>query len=214
MGRLTTLEDIGNVVLAVHNGTPVLVKDVGRVVIGIAPRLGEFGYEKQDDAVEGVILLRTGEKTQDVLKRVEAKTKELNDEILPKDVKVLPFYDRSDLIALTTQVVERNLLRGMLLVVVVLIFFLYDFRAGLIVATTIPLALLFAFICLDLQNASANLLSIGAVDFGILVDGAVVMVENIFRQIARAQRQRRSTSRKSSRTRRRKWIARCSTRSR
>ncbi len=184
LGRVKTLEDIGNVVLAVHNGTPVLVKDVGRVVIGIAPRLGEFGYEKQDDAVEGVILMRTGEKTQDVLKRVEAKTKELNEQILPKDVKVLPFYDRSDLIALTTQVVEQNLLRGMLLVVVILIFFLYDFRAGLIVATTIPLALLFAFICLDLQNASANLLSIGAVDFGILVDGAVVMVENIFRQIA------------------------------
>ncbi|MGO9446401.1 MAG: efflux RND transporter permease subunit, partial [Thiobacillaceae bacterium] len=184
MGRMETLEDIGNVVLAVHDGTPVLLKDVGRVVIGIAPRLGEFGYEKQDDAVEGVIMLRTGEKTQDVLKRVEAKTKELNDEILPRDVKVLPFYDRIDLIALTTQVVERNLLRGMLLVVVILIFFLYDFRAGLIVATTIPLALLFAFICLDLQHASANLLSIGAVDFGILVDGAVVMVENIFRQIA------------------------------
>ena len=184
MGRMETLEDIGNVVLAVHDGTPVLLKDVGRVVIGIAPRLGEFGYEKQDDCVEGVILLRTGEKTQDVLKRVEAKTKELNDQILPKDVKVLPFYDRTDLIALTTQVVERNLLRGMLLVIVILIFFLYDFRAGLIVATTIPLALLFAFICLDLQNASANLLSIGAVDFGILVDGAVVMVENIFRQLA------------------------------
>jgi cobalt-zinc-cadmium resistance protein CzcA len=184
MGRLETLEDIGNVVLAVHNGTPVLVKNVGRVAIGIAPRLGEFGYQKQDDAVEGVILLRTGEKAQDVLKRVEAKTKELNNGILPKDVKVLPFYDRSDLIALTTQIVERNLLRGMLLVLVVLIFFLYDFRAGLIVATTIPLALLFAFICLDLQSASANLLSIGAVDFGILVDGAVVMVENIFRQIA------------------------------
>jgi cobalt-zinc-cadmium resistance protein CzcA len=184
MGRLNTLEDIGNVVVAVHDGTPVLVKDVGRVVIGIAPRLGEFGYEQQDDAVEGVILLLTGEKTQDVLKRVEAKTKELNDEILPKDVKIVPFYDRSDLVELTTQVVERNLFRGMLLVVAILIFFLYDFRAGLIVATSIPLALLFAFICLDLQNASANLLSIGAVDFGILVDGAVVMVENIFRQIA------------------------------
>jgi cobalt-zinc-cadmium resistance protein CzcA len=183
IGRITTLEDIGNVVVAVHNGTPVLVKDVGRVAIGIAPRLGEFGFQNQDDAVEGVILLRTGEKTQDVLKRVEAKTKQLNDEILPKDVKVLPFYDRSDLVELTTQVVERNLLRGMLLVVVVLIFFLYDFRAGLIVAASIPLALLFAFICLDIQNASANLLSIGAVDFGILVDGAVVMVENIFRQI-------------------------------
>jgi len=128
-------------------------------------------------------LLRSGEKTQDVLKRVEAKTKELNGEILPKDVKVLPFYDRSNLVELTTQVVERNLLRGMLLVVVILIFFLYDLRAGLIVAASIPLALLFAFICLDLQHASANLLSIGAVDFGILVDGAVVMVENIFRQV-------------------------------
>lgn len=183
-GRVETLEDIGNVVVAVHDGVPVLVKDVGRVVIGIAPRLGEFGYEKQDDAVEGVILLRTGEKTQDVLKRVEAKTRQLNDEILPKDVKVVPFYDRTDLITLTTKIVEENLLRGMLLVVVILIFFLYDFRAGLIVATTIPLALLFAFICLDLQGASANLLSIGAVDFGILVDAAVVMVENIFRQIA------------------------------
>ncbi|MBE1162877.1 efflux RND transporter permease subunit [Dyella sp. 7MK23] len=184
MGRMQTLEDIGNVVVAVHNGTPVLVKDVGRVTIGIAPRLGEFGYEKHDDAVEGVILLRTGEKTQDVLKRVEAKTRELNDQILPKDVKVVPFYDRSDLIALTTKTVEDNLLRGMVLVVVILIFFLYDVRAGLIVAATIPLALLFAFICLDVQKASANLLSIGAIDFGILVDGAVVMVENIFRQLA------------------------------
>ena len=186
-GRLQTLEDIGNVVLAVHNGTPVLVKDVGRVVTDIAPRLGQFGFEKQNDAVEGVILMRTGEKAQDVLKGVEAKTKELNEKILPKDVKVVPFYDRSDLIAQTTKVVEDNLLRGMLLVLVVLIFFLYDFRAGIIVAITIPLALLFAFICLDLQNASANLLSIGAVDFGILVDGAVFMVENIFRQIALRQ---------------------------
>ena len=183
-GRIETLEDIGNVVLAVHDGTPVLLKDVGRVVIGIAPRLGEFGYEQQDDAVEGVILLRTGEKAQDVLKGVEAKTKELNEQILPKDVKVVPFYDRSDLIALTTKVVEDNLLRGMVLVFVILIFFLYDFRAGLIVATTIPLALLIAFICLDVQKTSANLLSIGAIDFGILVDGAVVMVENIFRQVA------------------------------
>ncbi len=167
----------------------MLVKDVAQVTtIGIAPRLGEFGYLKQDDAVEGVILLRTGEKTQDVLQRVEAKTRELNELILPKDVKqVLPFYDRSDLVDLTTEVVERNLLRGMLLVVVILVFFLYDFRAGLIVATSIPLALLFAFVCLDLQNASANLLSIGAVDFGILVDGAVVMVENIFRRLAARQ---------------------------
>ena len=187
LGRIKTLEDIGNVVLVVHDGTPVLVKDVGRVVIGIAPRLGEFGYQTQDDAVEGVILLRTGEKTQAVLNRVEAKTRELNSSVLPKDVKVLPFYDRSDLVDLTKDVVQRNLLRGMLLVVATLIFFLYDLRAGLIVAASIPLALLFAFICLDVQSASANLLSIGAVDFGILVDGAVVMVENIFRQLAARQ---------------------------
>ena len=184
LGRLLSMEDIGNVVLAVHNGAPVLVKDVGHVEIGVAPRLGLFGFEKQNDAVEGVILLRTGEKAQDVLKRVEAKTRELNTQVLPKDVKVVPFYDRTDLITLTTQIVEANLLRGMLLVVVVLIFFLYDVRAGLIVAVTIPLSLLFAFVCLDVQKASANLLSIGAIDFGILVDGAVVMVENIFRQIA------------------------------
>ena len=184
LGRLQRLEDIGNVVLAHHNGVPVLVKNVARVVIGHAPQLGQFGYQDQDDAVEGVILMRTGEKTQRVLQRVEAKTKELNERILPKDVKVHPFYDRSDLVALTTETVERNLLRGMLLVVVILVFFLYDVRAGLIVATAIPLALLVAFICLDLQNVSANLLSIGAIDFGILVDGAVVMVENIFRQVA------------------------------
>jgi cobalt-zinc-cadmium resistance protein CzcA len=184
LGRLETLEDIGEVVLAVHNGTPILVKDVGQVVIGHAPRLGQFGYQEQDDAVEGVILMRTGEQTQNVLNRVEAKTKELNEKILPKDVKIHPFYDRSDLIALTTETVERNLLRGMLLVVVILVFFLYDLRAGLIVATAIPLALLFAFVCLNVQNVSANLLSIGAIDFGILVDGAVVMVENMFRQVA------------------------------
>lgn len=177
LGRLVTPEDIGNVVLSMHNGTPVLVKDIGKVVIGAAPRLGQFGYMDQDDAVEGVILMRTGEKTQSVLQAVEAKTKELNDQVLPKDVKILPFYDRSELIALTTRTVEDNLLRGMALVVIVLIFFLYDLRAGLIVATAIPLAMFFAFVCLDLKNVSANLLSIGAVDFGILVDGAVVMVE-------------------------------------
>jgi cobalt-zinc-cadmium resistance protein CzcA len=184
VGRMQTLDDIGNVVLAVNNGSPILVKDIGRVTLDIAPRLGQFGIGRQNDAVEGVIMLRTGEKTQDVLKAVEAKTRELNTQILPKDVKVVPFYDRTDLVAVTTSVVENNLVRGMLLVVVILIFFLYDIRAGLIVAATIPLALLFAFACLDLQHASANLLSIGAIDFGILVEAAVVMVENIYRQLA------------------------------
>jgi heavy metal efflux system protein len=184
LGRVVTLEDIGNIVVAVKNGVPVLVKDVATVEIGHAPRLGQFGYNKQNDAVEGVILLRTGEQAQVVLKRVEAKTRELNDHVLPKDVKVVPYYDRSDLVSLTTHTVANNLFRGIALVVIVLIFFLYDIRSGLIVAVTVPLSLLVAFICLDIRDIPANLLSIGAIDFGILVDGAVVMVENIYRQLA------------------------------
>ncbi|MGE5099977.1 MAG: efflux RND transporter permease subunit, partial [Deltaproteobacteria bacterium] len=166
LGRVATLEDIGNIVLAVKNSVPVLVKDVATVEIGHAPRLGQFGFNKQNDAVEGIVLMRTGEQAQVVLKRVEAKTRELNDHVLPKDVKVVPFYDRSDLVRLTTRTVADNLLRGIVLVVIVLIFFLYDLRSGLIVAVTIPLALLIAFMCLDLRNIPANLLSIGAIDFG------------------------------------------------
>ncbi len=184
LGRIKTLQDIDNIVLAVHNGTPILVKDVAKVKIGTAPRLGEFGYMNQNDAVEGVILALTGSKTEDVLRQVEAKTRELNSTILPKDVKIHPFYDLTTLIQQTKHVVMRNLTLGLVLVIVVLIFFLFDARAGLIVAVTVPLALLFAFLCLDLKNASANLLSIGAVDFGILVDGAIFMVENIFRELA------------------------------
>ncbi len=185
LGRIETTEDIADVVLAVRNGAPVLVKDVGDVVIGSAPRLGQFGFNSENDAVEGVVVMRTDEQAQTVLKKVEAKTAELNRTILPKDVKIVPFYDRSELIQLTTRTVEDNLFRGILLVVVVLIFFLYDLRSGLIVATAIPLSLFFAFICLDLKHIPANLLSIGAIDFGILVHGAVVMVENIHRQLAR-----------------------------
>ena len=184
LGRISTTDDIGNIVLKVQNGTPVLVKDIGEVVIGHAPRLGQFGFMTQNDAVEGIVLMRTGEQAQTVLQRVEKKTAELNNGILPKDVKVRPFYDRTELVALTTHTVRHNLLYGILLVVVVLIFFLYDVRAGLIVAVAIPLSLLFAFICLDIKHIPANLLSIGAIDFGILVDGAVVMVENIHRQLS------------------------------
>ncbi len=184
LARLHTVEDIGNVVLAVRNGIPILVKDVGEVVIGHAPRLGQFGFNDRNDAVEGVILMRRGEQTQRVLAGVEAMTRTLNDSVLPPDVKIHPFYDRSELVALTTRTVEENLVRGILLVIAVLIFFLYDVRAGLIAATAIPLSLLFAFVCLDLRHIPANLLSIGAIDFGILVDGAVVLVENIHRQLA------------------------------
>ncbi len=185
LGRVATLADIGNVVIATKNGVPVLVKDIGRVEIGQAPRLGQFGFNGVNDAVEGIILLRTGEQAQVVLEHVHTVTQDLNEHVLPKDVKIRTFYDRRDLIALTTRTVEDNLVRGIVLVIVVLVFFLMDLRSGLIVAATIPLALCFAFICLDLRHIPANLLSIGAIDFGILVDGAVVMVENIHRQMVR-----------------------------
>jgi len=184
LGQVKSPQDIGNVVVATHSGIPTYVKDVAKVEIGDAVRLGQFGYMDQDDAVEGVVLMRVGEQAQVVLKRLEVLTKELNDHVLPPDVKIVPFYDRSGLIEETTQTVERNLLRGMLLVLVILGLFLFSVRTALIVAVTIPFALLFAFICLDWRHIPANLLSIGAIDFGILVDGAVVMVENVFRELA------------------------------
>ena len=183
LGLLRDTADIGNVVVGSQNGVPVRVRDIGDVTIGHAPRLGEFGFNKTDDAVEGVILMLTGEQTQNVLKGVEAKTKELNGNILPPDIKIRPYYDRSDLVRVTTDTVENNLLRGMVLVLIVLIFFLVSFRAAVIVALTIPLALLFSFIFLHARGAAANLLSIGAIDFGIIIDGTLVMVENIFREL-------------------------------
>ncbi len=183
IGLVRSLEDIGDIVVGSSNGVPVRIKDVGQVAIGHAPRLGEFGFMNDDDAVEGVILMRTGEQTQTVLKGVEAETKTINADLLPPDVKVRPFYDRSDLVRLTIDTVEANLTRGMILVLIVLIFFLVSFRAAVIVALTIPLALLFAFILLHAENVSANLLSIGAIDFGIIIDGTVVMMENIYREL-------------------------------
>ena len=186
IGLLRDRKDIENIVLASQNGAPVRVKDVGDVVIGHAPRLGEFGFQDRQkdnpDAVEGVILMRRGEQTQNVLQRVEQKTEELNRQ-LPPDVKIRPYYDRSDLVKLTVDTVRDNLLRGMILVLIVLVFFLASARAAIITALTIPLALLFAFIVLHARDIPANLLSIGAIDFGIIIDGTVVMVENIYREL-------------------------------
>jgi heavy metal efflux system protein len=184
LGLVRDTADIGNIVLAMHNGIPVYVHDVAKVQIGHAVRLGQFGYMRQEEAVEGVILMRVGEQAQVILKRVEEKTNDLNRHVLPPDVKVVPYYDRSYLIEETTRTVERNLMRGMILVLVILGLMLFSVRTALIVAVTIPFALLFAFICLDRSQIPANLLSIGAIDFGIIVDGAVVMVENIFRELA------------------------------
>ncbi|MDE3108674.1 MAG: efflux RND transporter permease subunit [Acidobacteriota bacterium] len=189
IGLLRGTSDIGNVIVGAQNGVPVFVRDIGAVTIGNAPRLGEFGFNKADDAVEGVIMMLRGDQTQNVLKGVEAKTKELNEHMLPPDIKVVPFYDRSDLVRLTTDTVERNLIRGMILVLIVLIFFLVSFRAAVIVALTIPLALLFSFIALHAKGVEANLLSIGAIDFGIIIDGTLVMVENIFRELGQREGQ-------------------------
>lgn len=188
LGLVKDTADIGEVVVGSANGVPIRVKDVGRVVIGIAPRLGIFGFQDKvknnDDAVEGVILMRRGEQTQNVLEGVEKKTAELNRDILPPDVKIRPYYDRSDLVRVTTDTVEWNLLRGMALVLIVLIFFLVSIRAAIITALTVPLALLFAFIFLHATGEAANLLSIGAVDFGIIIDGTIVMVENVYRELS------------------------------
>jgi cobalt-zinc-cadmium resistance protein CzcA len=190
LGLVRDTEDIGNIIVQEKNGIPVRVKDLAQTEIGYAPRLGQFGYMKQNEAVEGVILMRVGEQAQVILKRVEDMTKELNEHVLPPDVKVVPYYDRQSLIEETTKTVEANLLRGMLLVMVILGIFLFSPRTALIVAVTIPFALLFAFICLDWRHIPANLLSIGAIDFGIIVDGSVVMVENIFREIASREGQK------------------------
>jgi cobalt-zinc-cadmium resistance protein CzcA len=183
LGLVQDTSDIGNIVVGAQNGTPIRMKDIGEVAIGNAPRLGEFGFNKTDDAVEGVIMMRRGEQTQNVLKGVEAKTRELNEHVLPSDIKVLPYYDRSDLVQLTINTVEHNLLFGMALVLLVLMAFLVSIRAAVIVALTIPLSLLFSFIFLHAQGIPANLLSIGAIDFGILIDGTLVMAENIFREL-------------------------------
>ncbi len=188
LGLLKSTDDIGEVVVGSNNGVPVRVKDVGTVVIGNAPRLGIFGFQDKtknnDDAVEGVILMRRGEQTQNVLRGVEQKTDEINRSVLPPDVKVHPYYDRSDLVRVTTDTVEHNLLSGMILVFLVLLFFLVSFRAAVVAALTIPLALLFAFIFLHATGEAANLLSIGAIDFGIIIDGTIVMVENIYRELS------------------------------
>ena len=188
LGLVKSTEDIGEVVVASNNGAPVRIKDIGRVAIGHAPRLGIFGFQDKnknnDDAVEGVILMRRGEQTQNVLEAVERKTEEINKTMLPRDVRIRPYYDRSDLVRVTTDTVEGNLLRGMIFVLIVLVFFLVSVRAAVITALTIPLSLLFAFIFLHLTGEAANLLSIGAIDFGIIIDGTIVMVENIYRELS------------------------------
>jgi len=176
------VRDIENVVLNQINGVPVLVKDVGTVSVGYRPRLGILGRDRQADVVGAIVVMRRTEKTADMIPQVKAAMEKLNhDGSLPSGVQVVPFYDRASLIAVTTHTVLHNLIFGCLLVFLIQWIFLGDLRSALIVGFNIPFALLFAIILLVLQGESANLLSVGAVDFGIIVDSAVILVENIFR---------------------------------
>jgi heavy metal efflux system protein len=184
--------DIGETVIKAQNGTPLRVRDLGEVSQGPKIRLGQFGkaIHREDgkiidngDVVSGIVLMRKGADADSTLRGIHAKVEELNHGILPPGVKVVPFIDRSELVALTTHTVLHNLAEGIALVVIVLFLFLGNVRGALIVAFTIPFSLLFAAICLDLKHIPANLLSLGALDFGMVVDGAVVMIENIVRRL-------------------------------
>ena len=179
-------EDIGNAVILERNGTPVLVRDVGRVQVGAVPRQGVAGQDEDDDIVTGIVLMRRGENPSVVLKAVHGSIDQLNSGGLPGGVKIVPFYDRTWLIDKTLTTVFSNLVEGALLVSAVLWLFLGNIRAAAIVALTIPLALLATFLGLTWLGIPANLLSLGAMDFGIIVDGAVIVVENIFRRLTTA----------------------------
>jgi heavy metal efflux system protein len=184
IGLLRSPDDIGNVVVASRGGTPILIKDVASVSVGAVPRQGIDGQDKDDDVVTGIVLLRKGENPSDVLAALKKRVNDLNTSILPKGVKVDAFYDRTWLIGTTLHTVFHNLGEGALLVAVVLLLFLGNLRAAAIVAIVIPLSLLATFIGLTWRGIPANLLSLGAMDFGIIVDGAVIVVENVFRRLS------------------------------
>jgi cobalt-zinc-cadmium resistance protein CzcA len=180
MGLLNSIEDIENIIIEDRAGVPVLVKNVANVIQSDLPRVGQVGLNKRDDVVEGIIVMRKGENPSEVLKRVKAKIEELNTHILPGDVRMATFYDRDVLMNYTTHTVMHNLVEGIIFVTAIVLLFMADWRTTLIVSIIIPLSLLFAFFCLKMKGMSANLLSLGAIDFGIIIDGAVVMVEGIF----------------------------------
>jgi len=180
IGLLDNINDIGNIIVDNINGTPILVKNLATVTPSHVPRVGQAGLDDNDDVVEGIVVMRKGENPREVLARVKDKIKELNEKILPADVKMVTFYDRDNLMDFCTDTISHNLVEGILLVTLIVFIFMFDWRTTVIVSIIIPLALLFAFICLKLKGMTANLLSMGAIDFGIIIDGAVVMVEGLF----------------------------------
>ena len=192
VGLVTNVNDIAKTVLKTQNGAALRVRDIADVVQGPKIRLGQIGKAihrsdgvvvDDNDVVEGIVFLRKGADTATTLDAIHAMVRRLNDHILPQGVKIVPYLDRDDLVHYTTHTVLHNLTEGMILVVIILFIFLGNVRGAFIVALTIPFALLFASICLDLRHISANLLSLGALDFGMVVDGAVVMIENIVRHL-------------------------------
>ncbi len=191
VGLIHSVQDIGNVVLSQSNGVPVLVKDVASCSIGHVPRLGQAGRDAEDDVVTGVVVMNRTMQTSEVVTRVKEEIARINsDGTLPKGVRVEPYYDRSTLVAVTTHTVLHNLVFGVLLVFFIQWVFLGDLRSAIIVSVNIPFALFFSIIMLVLSGESANLLSLGAVDFGIIVDSAVILVENVFRNFQKIDAER------------------------
>ena len=185
VGALGSVNDIDNIVISQQGGLPVILKDVARNQIGFTPRLGIAARDDQDDIIFGIVLMQKLERTMDVVTRVRAAVERINaDGTLPPGVRIEPFYDRGDLVALTVRTVVHNMLFGIALIFLIQWVFLGDFRCALIVAATIPVALLLAAIITVLRGESANLLSVGAIDLGIIVDATVIMIENIYRHLA------------------------------
>ncbi|HEY8462211.1 MAG TPA: CusA/CzcA family heavy metal efflux RND transporter [Blastocatellia bacterium] len=193
VGLIQSVSDVENIVLDAVDGVPIFVRDIGRVTLGAAPQTGVFGVNDQSgecpDGVEGIVLMRRWENPSEALKRVKAAIDELNDGRLPDGVKIIPLYDRSELISNTLRTVSRTLVEGLVIVIGALLFFLGSARAALLTALTIPLSLLFAFICMYMAGVPANLLSLGALDFGIIVDGTLVMVERIVHRLEERSRE-------------------------
>jgi cobalt-zinc-cadmium resistance protein CzcA len=179
VGLIQSVDDIQNVVVSTNNDIPVYVRDIGRVQIGSAPRTGIFALGDRTDRVEGIVLMRRGENPSEVLAGVHEAVNELNLTGLPRGVRIVPIYDRTDLVNNTLHTVSHTLIEGLVIVVAVLFLFLGSVRAALLTAVTIPLSLLFAFVCMHYSGIPANLLSLGALDFGIIVDGTLVMVEHM-----------------------------------
>ncbi|MGY3697073.1 cobalt-zinc-cadmium resistance protein CzcA [Bradyrhizobium sp. USDA 3240] len=185
VGLIRSIDDLANTMISQSGGNPVLVRDIGTVTIGEKPRLGIAGIDSDDDIVQGIVLMRRGEQSSPTISRVEQLVNQINNSsILPPGVKIERIYDRKDLIELTTHTVLHNMVVGILLIVLLQWIFLGDLRSALIVGATIPFALFFAVIILVLRGESANLLSVGAIDFGLIVDATVIMVEAIFRRLS------------------------------